>query len=98
MYDRDVNETYALRYPIVYKCGQENRLFSYSAFWRQIGYAMWHGMLCFFVPIFGLNGVTPDDGRTMDHWYYSTVSFALILHLVTFKLFVDSSFWNLLSL
>jgi magnesium-transporting ATPase (P-type) len=100
MYDRDVNESYALRYPMLYKAGQDGSLFNYSAFWRQILYAVWHGLLCFFVPIFGLTGATPsnEDGRTFDHWYYSTVSFALILHLVTFKLFVDSSFWNILSL
>jgi len=100
MYDRDVNETYALRYPMLYKSGQVGSLFNYWAFWRQILYALWHGLLCFFVPIFGLTGATPnsEDGRTFDHWYYSTISFALILHLVTFKLFVDSSFWNILSL
>jgi len=41
---------------------------------------------------------SPDVGRTYDHWYYSTVSYALILHLVTYKLFVDSSHWTLFSI
>ena len=40
---------------------------------------------------------SPDEGKTFDHWYHSTIAFSLILHLVTYKLFVESSHWTLFS-
>lgn len=62
--------------------------------------ASYQGLICFFLPIYGLGGSfpSPDLGRTFEHWYYSTISYALILHLVTYKLFVDSSYWTIFSL
>jgi phospholipid-translocating ATPase len=100
MFERDVNQAFALRYPSAYKIGQEGRLFTFSAFWKEIGLALWHGAVCFYIPMRGLGGAYPasSDGLLNEHWYYSTMSFALILHLVTYKLFVDSYFWNLFSL
>jgi magnesium-transporting ATPase (P-type) len=38
------------------------------------------------------------DGRTSEHWYSSTIAFTMIVHLVTMKLFIESIFWNWLSL
>jgi hypothetical protein len=64
-----------------------------SHFWSQILLAFYQGLICFFLPIYGLGGasILPDLGRTYEHWYYAMISCALILHLVTYKLFVDSS-------
>lgn len=59
--------------------------------------AFWHGLVCFYLPMYGLQGVSDASGVVREHWYLSTVSFSIILHLVTYKLFVDSYFWNLLS-
>ena len=100
MYERDINEAYTFKFPLVYKIGQEGRLFTKTHFWSQILLALYQGLLCFFVPMYGAGGPypSPDVGRTYDHWYYSTVSYALILHLVTYKLFVDSSHWTLFSI
>ena len=100
MYERDINEDYTFKFPLVYKIGQEGRLFTKSHFWYQILLACYQGLICFFLPLYGLGGAypSPDNGRTYEHWYHSTISYALILHLVTYKLFVDSSYWTLFSL
>jgi len=31
-------------------------------------------------------------------WYISTISFTLIIHVVTYKVFVESVFWNKISI
>ncbi len=99
MYERDINEAYSYKFPLVYKIGQDGRLFTKVKFWQQILTALYQGILCFFLPIYGTGGPfpSPDEGRTFDHWYYSTISFALTLHLVTYKLFIDSAYWNIFS-
>ena len=38
------------------------------------------------------------DGQTYEHWFSSTLSFTMIVHIVTIKLFIESIFWNWLSL
>lgn len=38
------------------------------------------------------------DGKTSEHWYSSTITFSVLVHLVTMKLFIESIFWNWLSI
>ena len=33
MYERDINEAYTFKFPLVYKIGQEGRLFTKTEFW-----------------------------------------------------------------
>jgi len=33
MYERDINEAYTFKFPLVYKIGQEGRLFTKTHFW-----------------------------------------------------------------
>jgi hypothetical protein len=53
MFERDVNQAYAIRYPEVYRVGQEGRLFTKGKFWKQIALAAWHGLVCFYLPMMG---------------------------------------------
>ena len=50
-FEVDVNADYAYKYPIIYKSGQQGKLFNFKIFWKQIFLAMWHGVVCFFVPM-----------------------------------------------
>lgn len=36
-------------------------------------------------------------GKTYQHWFTTTVGFTLIIHIIVFKLFIESVFWNWIS-
>jgi phospholipid-transporting ATPase len=52
----------------------------------------------YFIPMYGMYGPTDSSGRTNEHWVVSTVSFTIILHVVTYKLFVDTYFWGKINI
>ena len=51
----------------------------------------------YYIPSLAL-GVVDTTGITKDSWWHSTVSFTLLIHVVTYKLFVDVRAWNSFSL
>ena len=59
-----------------------------------MAFSAWHGLICYFLPVAGLSGVNTSSGIVQSHWWISTVSFTLIMHIVTIKLFVETIFWN----
>jgi magnesium-transporting ATPase (P-type) len=65
-------------------------------FWVYVSKALFHGLLCYYLPMFAF-GVADPSGMKLDSWWHSSLSFTLLLHVVTFKLFVDVRQWNLLS-
>jgi phospholipid-translocating P-type ATPase (flippase) len=96
--ERDVDDEKSLKYPILYKAGQENFYFSMRKFWTWIVFAVIHGAIVFFAVSEGTKETLDNDGSMPDHWFNSTLCFSCIVHIVTFKIFVDLMYWNLLSL
>ena len=94
IYECDINKDYTFKFPLVYNNEQEGHLFTKSHFWSLILLACYQGLIRFFLPLYGLGGAltSPDNGRTYWHCYHLTISYAMILHLLTYKLFVDSSY------
>jgi len=46
-------------------------------------------------------GVEPNGasiGRAPDHFYVSTISFTVIIHIIIYKLFLETTFWNPITL
>jgi amino acid permease len=37
-------------------------------------------------------------GTTYDHWVHSTLAFSVIINLVTAKLFLETSYWNIINM
>jgi magnesium-transporting ATPase (P-type) len=37
-------------------------------------------------------------GRTGEHWFHSTVAFTVIIHIIIYKLFLETVFWNTVSI
>ena len=68
------------------------------AFWKWIILSIIHGATTFYVVFKGIEGVFNPVGRTYDHWMHSTLTFTVITHLVNYKLFLETSFWNLISM
>ena len=55
---------------------------------------MIHGALCYSFTMIGLGGPQNESGRTNDHWMHSTYAFTIIIHVVNYKLFIETTFWN----
>jgi phospholipid-transporting ATPase len=92
--ERDVDMSIIKRFPILYEAGQKNFYFNMKVFWVHIFYAIFHGFMCFFISNEGLINANDESGVTFNHWYKSTVSFSLVIHVVTYKLLIISDFWN----
>jgi len=86
------------RFPILYKAGQLNFHFNLKMFWKYIFYAIIHSLLAFYVPLMALGGVATNDGAVLNHWQISTVSFTLVINIVTIKLLIITNFWNVINL
>lgn len=93
MFDRDVNEEYSYKYPVLYKAGQVQHYFGYLVFWKWMLLSVWHGAVIYFIPFYGLNGATAN-GSTENLWFVSSVSFTVVVHTVIIKLLIESQHWN----
>ena len=49
--EKDCNEHYSFKYPEIYQAGQLGKYFNYGIFWKWIILALWHGLVCFYIPI-----------------------------------------------
>jgi magnesium-transporting ATPase (P-type) len=96
--ERDVDLYIVKKFPMLYAAGQKNYFFNLKIFWSYILYAILHGTICYFLPELTLKDTYDDSGKTLNHWYKSTVNFSLIIHVVSYKLLIISDFWNWVNL
>jgi len=95
--EKDVNFNYSFRFPEIYKSGQLCYYFNYGVFWRWILLGLWHGAVCFYLPMCNAWRASNVEGTRNDHWVASTISFSMIIHLVTYKLLLETRHFNLIS-
>jgi phospholipid-translocating P-type ATPase (flippase) len=96
--EQDLNAEDSFKHPIAYKAGQLRQYFSMRVFWSWMIAAMWHGFVSLFLPFAAMAYAVDDDGRDTGLWWVSTLSFTLIIHIISFKMLMVSSYWNKLSL
>lgn len=96
IFDKDVDRDLALNNPIFFEAGHRREYFNFKKFWTYVSKALFHGIMCYYLPMVGF-GVVDNSGVSMDSWWHSSLSFTLLLHVVTYKLFVDTRQWNLLT-
>jgi len=94
--DHDLNICKKL--PILYKAGQLNYYFNLKEFWKYVIYAIMHSFFAFYIPMVALDKIVSTDGTVFNHWQISTVSFTLVINIVTLKLLIISNFWNIINL
>ena len=94
IFEQDLNEKEALAYPATYQAGQRRLYFTFRTFWSWVAVSIWHGLICFWVPFQGLGFSVNSSGWDTGLWWISTVSFTMVIHVVTIKLFVESIYWN----
>ena len=94
VFEQDANYINSLKYPQLYGAGQRQLYFTFSRFWMWVALSIYHGVVCFFIPFYGFDTHVDDSGSDTGLWWISTLSFTLIIHVVTIKLFLESVFWN----
>lgn len=81
--------------PQFYRAGQLKYYFNLRIFWLWLLYAIVHGGLCYLIITTGIiNESVWGDGRLVDHWWVTTVIFSSIIHIVTYKIFIEITYWN----
>lgn len=96
--EKDVEEKLTFENPKLYKAGQQKYYFSMKKFWIWILFAFIHGLMVFFFISYGFNSSSKDSGQYPDHWTKSSLSFSIIINIVTLKIFIDSMYWNKLNM
>ena len=97
-YEKELSVKICKKFPILYRAGPKNYYFNLKTFWTYIMYALFHSILCFVIPAYGLRNIINDKGDTMNNWKISTVSFSMVIHVVSIKLLLISNFWNWFSI
>jgi len=81
--------------PAFYGAGQVKYYFNLQKFWLWLFYAILHGGLAYlFITTGIINHGVWGDGKLVDHWWITTVIFSSIIHIVTYKIFVEITYWN----
>ena len=96
--ERDVSYRASMENPVLYKAGQIKHYFNFRIFWKWMLLALVHGTVTYFFTEYTLVGVNNSSGQSSQHWEVSTVAFTICLHLSTYKLFVESTFLNIMNL
>lgn len=97
VFDRDADAEYSLKNPILYGAGPAKAYFNFKTFWRWILSAIFSGCICYFISTIGLRGILDKTGQCQDSWFHSSLSFSLVIHIVTYKLFLESTMWNIIN-
>jgi phospholipid-transporting ATPase len=81
--------------PHFYKAGQRGVFFNLKIFWKWLLHAVMHGGMCYLSVTLGLSYISIfNNGKLIDHWWMTTLIFTMIIHVVTYKMFIELSYWN----
>ena len=97
-FERDVDDELSLKLPILYRCGQVKYYFNMKTFWKWIAQCLIHGILVYFGGILSLEASLGSDGLTQDHWLKSIICFSIIMHIATYKIFIELKNWTKLNM
>ena len=97
-FEQDLSAAQSLENPVAYGAGQKGVYFGFKRFWTWIVLALFHGTICYWVPMMSFGDIDDSDGETKGFWWTSTLSFTLVIHVVVIKLFIESVYWNKISI
>ena len=97
-YEKELSVKICKKFPVLYRAGPKNYHFNLKTFWTYILYGLIHSLFCFLIPAYTLKNIINEKGDTMNSWKISTVSFSMVIHVVSIKLLLISNFWNWFSI
>lgn len=95
--EQDVDSENSLKYPELYKIGQKGQHFTIRKFWIWVCFAIWHGTFTFWTTIISTSKAIDYTGHIKHLWWVSTISFSVIVNIVTLKLFIENMHWTKIS-
>lgn len=98
LFEKDLTAEESLRNPQAYKAGQERAYFTFARFWVFVLLGIWHGAVCYWVPVLAFDGPLDTQAKDTGLWWISTLSFTLAIHIITLKLYLESIHWTKLSI
>lgn len=96
--EQDIDPALSMRHPEAYGAGQKGVYFTYKKFWMWMGFAVFHGVVCFWTSMIGVSEIVDETGKTSGLFWTSTLSFILVIHTITYKLYLETYSWNWLNL
>ena len=94
--EQDLNKRDCLRFPQTYRIGPSNGHASVKLFARWMLTGLWHSIVVFYVPYCCMAGTNliNADGIPSDVWLFGTYVYMAIMVIVSFKLLMESYYWN----
>ena len=96
--EQDVDAAESMRLPELYKIGQKQKYFNYTHFWKWVIFAVWHGSLAFWMCTMTTFAAVDLDGTIKPLFWVSTLSFSVVINVVTLKLYLENLHWTWISL
>ncbi len=96
--EKDLEEEKFEYFPILYQAGQIRFYFNMKVFWTWIFYALFHGLAIFIVVSFSIPFEDIFMGKRVDHWWITTVIFTSAVHVVCYKILVETRYWTKLTM
>jgi len=59
---------------------------------------MYHGLICFWLPMVGLSDLGRENGQATGLFWTSTLSFTVLIHIVSLKLMLESGYWTVVNM
>ncbi|XP_037539634.1 phospholipid-transporting ATPase ID [Nematolebias whitei] len=95
LFDQDVNDQNSLRYPSLYKPGQQNLLFNKRQFFLCTLQGMTTSFLIFFIPYGVFSGMVKEDGTNYSDQQTLAVTIATTLVIVvSVQIGLDTHYWT----
>ena len=92
--EKDIGEEKFRHFPILYQAGQSKFYFNLKVFWTWIFYALFHGLLIFIIVSFSVPAEGIVSGKKVDHWWLTTIIFSSAIHVVSYKILVETRYWT----
>ncbi|XP_017261311.1 phospholipid-transporting ATPase ID isoform X2 [Kryptolebias marmoratus] len=99
LFDQDVSDQNSLRYPSLYKPGQQNLLFNKRRFFLCTLQGVTTSFLLFFIPYGAFSVMEKDDGSSFSdqHTFAVTVATTLVI-VVSVQIGLDTHYWTAVNL
>uniref|UniRef100_A0A1A8FKH8 Phospholipid-transporting ATPase n=4 Tax=Nothobranchius korthausae TaxID=1143690 RepID=A0A1A8FKH8_9TELE len=95
LFDQDVNDQNSLRYPSLYKPGQQNLLFNKRQFFLCTLQGVTTSFLLFFIPYGAFSAVVKEDGSNFSDQQTFAVTIATTLVIVvSVQIGLDTHYWT----
>ncbi|XP_029009045.1 probable phospholipid-transporting ATPase IM isoform X2 [Betta splendens] len=95
LFDQDVDDQYSLRYPSLYKPGQQNLLFNKRQFFLYTLQGMGTSFLLFFIPYGAFSLLVKEDGSHFSdqQTFAVTIATSLVI-VVSVQIGLDTHYWT----